>query len=60
MRSFESSQKSKKTVASMIENKKDDKKAGKGKENKAPKGRFITVWLYNHICYLIQITDADV
>ena len=34
----------------MIENKKDDKKSGKGKENKAPKGRFITVQLYNHIC----------
>lgn len=41
MRTFEESVKSKKTVASMIENKKEDKKTGKGKENKSPKGNFI-------------------
>lgn len=38
MRTFEDSLKSKKTVSSMIE-KKDDKKFGKGKENKLPKGK---------------------
>lgn len=38
MKTFEESQKSKKTVSSMIENKKDDKKQTKGKENKVPKG----------------------
>nr|KAG5699785.1 hypothetical protein BaRGS_013505 [Batillaria attramentaria] len=37
MRTFEDSQKSKKTVASMIENKKEEKKGGKAKENKSPK-----------------------
>ncbi|KAL8598050.1 hypothetical protein ACOMHN_062648 [Nucella lapillus] len=38
MRAFEDSQKSKKTVASMIENKKEEKaKPSKGKENKTPK-----------------------
>ncbi|CAG5120037.1 unnamed protein product, partial [Candidula unifasciata] len=39
MRTFEDSQKSKKTVSSMIENKKDEKKLTKGKENKVPKGK---------------------
>ncbi|XP_035825296.1 signal recognition particle receptor subunit alpha homolog isoform X2 [Aplysia californica] len=38
MRTFEDSQKSKKTVSSMIENKKEEKKPLKGKENKVPKG----------------------
>lgn len=38
MRTFEDSQKSKKTVASMIEGKKDEKKGNKGKENKVSKG----------------------
>ncbi|XP_076438427.1 signal recognition particle receptor subunit alpha-like isoform X2 [Babylonia areolata] len=39
MRAFEDSQKSKKTVASMIENKKEEKpkQGNKGKENKTPK-----------------------
>ncbi|XP_071111173.1 signal recognition particle receptor subunit alpha-like [Haliotis cracherodii] len=37
MRTFEKSDKSKKTVASMIENKKDEKKPAKGKENKPVK-----------------------
>ena len=45
MRTFEDSQKSKKTVASMIENKKDEKKGNKGKENKLPKGMHATVIL---------------
>ena len=43
---FEESKKSKKTVASMITNKKDEKKpankknvSSKGKENKSPKGK---------------------
>ncbi|BFZ25505.1 hypothetical protein BsWGS_28544 [Bradybaena similaris] len=39
MRTFEDSQKSKKTVSSMIENKKEEKKPMKGKENKVPKGK---------------------
>ncbi|XP_059145305.1 signal recognition particle receptor subunit alpha-like [Physella acuta] len=39
MKTFEESLKSKKTVSSMIENKKDDKKQTKGKENKVPKGK---------------------
>ena len=34
MRSFDQSQKSQKTVSSMIENKKEEKKPTKGKENK--------------------------
>lgn len=37
MRTFEESQKSKKTVSSMIENKKDEKKAVKVKDNKNSK-----------------------
>ena len=37
MKTFEESTKSKKTVASMIENRKDDKKPAKGKENKPVK-----------------------
>ncbi|GFO45885.1 signal recognition particle receptor subunit alpha-like [Plakobranchus ocellatus] len=37
MRNFEESAKSKKTVSSMIENKKEEKKPAKGKENKASK-----------------------
>ncbi|XP_067679324.1 signal recognition particle receptor subunit alpha-like [Haliotis asinina] len=39
MRTFEKSDKSKKTVASMIENKKDEKKPAKGKENKPVKAK---------------------
>uniref|UniRef100_A0A0B7AIA1 SRP54-type proteins GTP-binding domain-containing protein n=2 Tax=Arion vulgaris TaxID=1028688 RepID=A0A0B7AIA1_9EUPU len=39
MRTFEDSQKSKKTVSSMIENKKEEKKPNAGKENKVPKGK---------------------
>jgi len=48
MKSFEESEKSKKTVKSMIENKKEDnttKKPAKGKENKPVKGS----------CYIICI-----
>ncbi|RUS77229.1 hypothetical protein EGW08_015004 [Elysia chlorotica] len=37
MRNFDESAKSKKTVSSMIENKKEEKKPAKGKENKASK-----------------------
>lgn len=37
MKTFEESAKSKKTVASMVENKKDEKKPAKGKENKPVK-----------------------
>jgi len=51
MKSFEESEKSKKTVKSMIENKKEDnttKKPAKGKENKPVKGSFISsVFLLN-------------
>ena len=38
MKTYEESTKSKKSVASMIENRKDEKKPAKGKENKAVKG----------------------
>ena len=38
MKTFEESKKSQKNVSSMIENKKEEKKKGKGKENK-PKGK---------------------
>ena len=40
MKTFDESAKSKKTVSSMIENKKTDKKPAKGKENKPVKSNF--------------------
>ena len=39
MKTFDESAKSKKTVSSMIENKKTDKKPAKGKENKPVKSK---------------------
>ena len=43
MRNFDESAKSKKTVSSMIENKKEEKKPAKGKENKTSKSMFVMV-----------------
>ena len=41
MKTFDESAKSKKTVSSMIENKKTEKKPAKGKENKPVKSKLL-------------------